>query len=161
MADDEGAGEHQQPAGGSDAIQREGSPLGIHAANQVVDGTSLPEDQEQRGAGQRHIGAALHLLVRYAINEALSNEPGTASLCVRLAELLFPESLRGYVDTMRADTAGWLAGLRDPVLGKALRLMHEASGEQWSVDALAEEVACYRSFLAERFKTVVGEAPMH
>ena len=53
------------------------------------------------------------------------------------------------------------AALRDPLASKALCLMHESPHIEWTVEAMAERVACSRSLLAERFKTVIGEAPMH
>ncbi|MGO9943140.1 MAG: AraC family transcriptional regulator [Rhodoblastus sp.] len=107
------------------------------------------------------LGSGAQLMVRYAVEEALSDQPGAGSLRVRLAELMFLESLRGYMRDLPDDATGWLAGLRDPLVGKALKLMHEAARVEWTVEALAERAACSRSLLAERFKTVIGEAPMH
>ena len=107
------------------------------------------------------LGESAQPLVRYAVDEALSDAPGTASLRVRLAELMFLESLRGYIQTLPDSATGWLAGLRDPLVGRALQLMHEDPRAEWTVEALAERAACSRSFLAERFRNVIGEAPMH
>ena len=50
--------------------------------------------------------------------------------------------------------------MKDPHVGKALRLMHEDPVRDWTVDELAREVAISRSVLAQRFTTLVGEAPM-
>jgi AraC-like DNA-binding protein len=100
-------------------------------------------------------------LVRYAVDEALRDDPGTGSLRVRMAELMFLESLRGYIRALPEDATGRLAALRDPLASKALCLMHESPHIEWTVEAMAERVACSRSLLAERFKAVIGEAPMH
>ena len=55
---------------------------------------------------------------------------------------------------------GWLAGVRDAHVGKALGLLHGAPEKSWTVDELAKEVALSRSALAERFASLVGEPPM-
>lgn len=107
------------------------------------------------------LGDGAQPLIHYAISEALTDAPGAQSLRVRLAELMFLESLREYIRALPPDAAGWLAGLRDPQVGKALSAMHETPRMGWTVEALAERSACSRSILAERFKTVIGEAPMH
>jgi AraC family transcriptional regulator, alkane utilization regulator len=107
------------------------------------------------------LGEGAQPLIRYSVNEALSDAPGAQSLRVRLAELMFLESLRGYIRSLPPDATGWLAGLCDPLVSKALRLMHETPRSEWTVEALSERAACSRALLAERFKTVIGEAPMH
>lgn len=100
-------------------------------------------------------------LIRYALSEALNDEPGTASLRTRMAELMFLETLRGYMQELPRGATGWLAALRDPIISKTLRLMHESPSHQWTVESIADRVACSRSLLADRFKSVVGETPMH
>jgi len=107
------------------------------------------------------LGDGAQPLIRYSVNEALSDAPGAQSLRVRLAEVMFLESLRGYIRSLPPDATGWLAGLRDPLVSKALRLMHETPRTEWTVESLSERAACSRALLAERFKTVIGEAPMH
>ena len=78
----------------------------------------------------------------------------------RLTELMFVEILREYMQRLPADQGGWLAGLNDPHVGKALRLMHANPARDWTVDDLGREVAVSRSVLARRFTDLVGEAPM-
>jgi AraC-like DNA-binding protein len=55
---------------------------------------------------------------------------------------------------------GWLTALRDPYVGKALRLLHESPMQPWTVDLLAHAVAISRSGLAQRFTRLLGQAPM-
>jgi AraC-like DNA-binding protein len=74
---------------------------------------------------------------------------------------MFVEILREYVHRLPAAHGGWLAGLNDPQVGKALRLLHANPGRDWTVDDLAREVAVSRSVLAQRFTELVGEPPMH
>ncbi|HEX5960268.1 MAG TPA: AraC family transcriptional regulator [Rhodanobacteraceae bacterium] len=107
------------------------------------------------------LGAHRDPLVRYAVANALDDSPGAAGLRSRLAELLYLSTLRRYMRDMPADTTGWLAGLRDPLVGRALQAIHAAPCRRWSVDELATTLASSRSVLAERFRTIIGEPPMH
>ncbi|HET6725438.1 MAG TPA: AraC family transcriptional regulator [Gammaproteobacteria bacterium] len=102
----------------------------------------------------------LDSLIDYAVHEAVSDGEGAASSRLRAAELLFVEALRRYMVGLGPDDAGWLAGLRDPVIGRALALMHEQPQHSWTVAELAEEVAVSRSALAARFSAMLGEPPM-
>ncbi|HET9817973.1 MAG TPA: AraC family transcriptional regulator [Rhodanobacteraceae bacterium] len=107
------------------------------------------------------LGARRGTLVRYAVANALDDSPGAAGLRGRLAELLFLSALRRYMRDLPADTTGWLAGLRDPLVGRALQVLHAEPYRRWSVDELATTLASSRSVLAERFRTIIGEPPMH
>jgi len=73
---------------------------------------------------------------------------------------MFVEILREYMQRLPVDQGGWLAGLNDPQVGKALRLMHADPARDWTVDDLAREAAVSRSVLAQRFTDLVGDAPM-
>ena len=100
-------------------------------------------------------------LLRYASNEALEERPGAESLRVRMAELLFMEALSLHMQGLPGNATGWLAGARDPVVGRALRSLHDSPGKPWTVDGLASEIGSSRSCLAARFREVIGEPPMH
>ncbi len=107
------------------------------------------------------LGGGPEALARYAAAQALDEYPGAQSLRVRMAEVLFMEALREYMRSIPADATGWLAGLRDPLVARALSALHAAPGRNWSVQELATQIASSRSSLATRFRTVVGEPPMH
>lgn len=87
----------------------------------------------------------------------LQHEPDTVA---RMTELLFGEAVRRYVEELPEGEGSWLAGLRDPAIGKALRLIHDRYAEPWDVNSLAREVGMSRSAFAERFTTLIGESPM-
>ncbi|HUR90901.1 MAG TPA: AraC family transcriptional regulator, partial [Ramlibacter sp.] len=110
--------------------------------------------------GKRPAGPWLEQSLRYAIMEAASGQPGSSAVATRVAESLFVEMLRAYVDSLPPAEPGWLAGLRDPHVGKCLELMHAQPGHDWSVDSLADEVHVSRSVLAQRFNDFVGVPPM-
>ncbi|NCT66815.1 MAG: AraC family transcriptional regulator [Rhodanobacteraceae bacterium] len=102
----------------------------------------------------------LRELLRAGVHESALARPGGASTLAKLAELLFVEALRCHAASLPPDGRGWLAGLRDAHVGRALALLHGTPARAWSVDELAREVALSRSALAERFTTLVGESPI-
>jgi AraC-like DNA-binding protein len=104
--------------------------------------------------------ALLHELLRAGVRESATARPGAASVLAKVAELLFVEAMRRYMETLPPGGKGWLAGVRDAQVGRALGLLHAEPARAWTVDQLAREVALSRSALAERFSTLVGEAPM-
>ena len=77
-----------------------------------------------------------------------------------LGELMFLEVVRRYIAGLPAHDTGWLAGLRDPAVGRALALIHARPAHPWTLETLAAESGLSRSALAERFADLVGEPPM-
>ena len=107
------------------------------------------------------LGARMQTLVPYAVANALDDSPGAAGLRERLAELLYLAAVRVHMRELPDSASGWLAGLRDPVVGRALRALHAEPARHWSVDELATAAASSRSALAARFSDELGQAPMH
>jgi AraC-like DNA-binding protein len=95
-----------------------------------------------------------------AESEARSQRPGVGGMLARLSELMFVEVVRRHLETLPADRVGWLAGLRDPHVGRALAAIHARPGHPWTLDGLGHEAALSRSALAERFAAMVGEPPI-
>lgn len=81
-------------------------------------------------------------------------------MLARLSELMFMEVVRWYFESMEEGHAGWLAALRDPVVGEALTLLHRNPERSWTLQELARSVGASRSVLAERFTKLVGQPPM-
>lgn len=79
----------------------------------------------------------------------------------RLTELMFVEILRKHMLDLSADEVGWFAAVNDPVVGSALKWLHTAPLEDWSVDRLARRVGVSRTVLAARFKHFLDMPPMH
>jgi AraC-like DNA-binding protein len=73
---------------------------------------------------------------------------------------MFVDVVRRYLETLPEDRTGWLAGLRDRFVGRALAALHRNPGKDWSLESLAREVGLSRSALAERFTQFVGQPPM-
>jgi AraC-like DNA-binding protein len=81
-------------------------------------------------------------------------------MLARLSELLFVEVVRRYLSTQPPENVGWLAGLRDDGVGRALGKLHDRPTHDWTLDDLAREVGQSRSVLADRFTHFVGVPPM-
>ncbi|MCG7508743.1 AraC family transcriptional regulator [Mesorhizobium retamae] len=98
-------------------------------------------------------------VVSYVIEEATAARPGAACLLTRLADIMFVEILRQYAEQQEAGD-NVLAALRDPVVGRALALIHREPARPWTVDHLAGEVAASRSTFAEHFSRLLGVPPI-
>jgi len=98
--------------------------------------------------------------IRFATMESADKRAGGESVLARLSELMFIEAVRQYLETLPPEQSGWLAGLRDPFVGKALSALHGAPAQDWTIEELAREVGLSRSVLAERFTALVGIPPM-
>jgi AraC-like DNA-binding protein len=99
-------------------------------------------------------------LVRFALRALRERGAGDQEVLLRLSELMFVEVLRRHLNADPTPNAGWLAGLRDPLVAKALTLLHRQAARAWTLDALAAEAGTSRSVLAERFVQRVGQPAM-
>lgn len=99
--------------------------------------------------------------LRFGASEAVAQRAGGATVLAKLSELLFVEAVRRYIESLPVEQTGWLAGLRDRFVGRALTLMHAHSERAWTVEELAKQVGLSRSALAERFTELLGQPPMH
>lgn len=86
--------------------------------------------------------------------------PGSAVVRLRLCELVFIEALRRHLSSLPASSSGWLAGLRDPMVGRALALLHAEPAQPWTVADLARAAGTSRAVLAARFAERVGMPPI-
>ena len=98
--------------------------------------------------------------VRFAAGELAQGRVASSSVMSRLSELLFVEAVRQYSTTLANEEVGWLKGLKDPHVGRALALIHQNIGAPWTAESLAKEVALSRSAFMERFKSLVGMPPI-
>jgi AraC-like DNA-binding protein len=106
-------------------------------------------------------GAWIESSFRFAVSEIAAGRIGSTTIITKLSELLFVEAVSQFVATLPTERRGWLAGLRDPQIGRALAVMHARPTEVWTAEALALEVGMSRSVFAERFTSLVGQPPMH
>jgi AraC-like DNA-binding protein len=98
--------------------------------------------------------------LRAAVVESSRKGPGGEAVLERMSEMLFVEVLRRYLEALPAGETGWLAGMRDPSIGRVLSLLHERPGASWTLERMADEAALSRSTLHERFVHFIGQPPM-
>ena len=99
--------------------------------------------------------------MRFATEQsAASTSAGSATVLAKLSELVFVEAVRRYLDTLPDDSKGWLAGLRDRFVARALALMHAQPAHPWTVEELARQIGVSRSALARRFTDLLDVPPM-
>lgn len=88
-------------------------------------------------------------------------DPGSETVLAKMSELLFVEAIRRYTEQLPEDDIGWLSGLGDTYIAKALSLLHGDITHAWTVEELGREVGLSRSALNDRFTRLIGLAPMH
>ena len=93
-----------------------------------------------------------------SIADQAAGRPGSETVPAKLSELMFVEAVRRYVETLPEGETGWLAGLRDTYVARALALLHRDIARPWTVEELGGEVGLSRSALADRF---IRLPPMH
>jgi AraC-like DNA-binding protein len=98
--------------------------------------------------------------IRFTVGENNQANAGSTLVLAKLAELLFVETLRRYINALPANETGWLAGTRDATIGRALALLHKEPAHPWTIPGLAKNVGLSRTRLAERFRHFLGESPM-
>lgn len=99
-------------------------------------------------------------LLQAGTRESAAPRPGSKTVLAKLSELLFVEAMRRYIEMLPEGQRGWLAGLGDRFVGRALALMHDQPAREWTVDELATSVGLSRSSLAQRFTDFIGQPPM-
>ena len=92
--------------------------------------------------------------------EITEPRPGGAAVARRLVDILFVELIRNWSERMPESHRGWLLALRDKRVGLALSRIHAEPAHDWTVDALAREVALSRAAFAKRFTQLVGVGPV-
>jgi AraC-like DNA-binding protein len=146
-----------------DGAQRTGLVCGflgcdIHPLNPVLE--ALPRLLHVRPPVEPSTQDRLTPLVEFALAESRQRRSGAQNVLLRLSEVLFIEVIRRHLDSLAADRTGWLSGLRDPIVGHALSLLHDRPTDSWTLERLAKDVGVSRTALADRFTQLVGQPPM-
>lgn len=98
--------------------------------------------------------------LQFISREIDSARPGAQLVLTRMADVIFVEVLRAYIESLPEGTEGFLGALREEQMAAALGLMHQRPEEPWTVARLADEVGLSRSAFAARFAELVGEPPL-
>ena len=122
--------------------------------------TALPRTIHLSGASNESASGWLATLLNIAVRESGTARAGRDNILARMSELMFVEAIRRYIEALPPAESGWLAGLRDPVVGQALAALHGEPATAWTVESLARAVGVSRSVLADRFAEMVGQPPI-
>jgi len=129
-----------------------------------IDGLTLETLSHDGWSTQRlsnqHEAGLWQSSLQYLIRETARPGPGNRAVLARLSEFLFMEVLRWQLLTCVEGGSGWLTGLHDPHVGRALQLMHAEPGRAWTVEDLARQSALSRAAFAKKFVDLVGDSPM-
>jgi AraC-like DNA-binding protein len=117
---------------------------------------ALPRRMHMRGMSNAWLGG----FARQLTEESRLARPGADTILTRMAELMFIEVIRRYLEQLPPGQTGWLAGLRDEVVGRVLTLLHGRPDHPWTLPELAREAASSLSSVAKRFALLVGQPPM-
>jgi AraC-like DNA-binding protein len=102
----------------------------------------------------------LQSTLRFMAAEARALQPGGEAVMTRLADIVVIQAIRSWIAHDPAAQTGWLAGLQDRQIGRAIAAIHRDPAQGWTLDALASECAMSRSAFAARFTELVGMPPM-
>lgn len=97
--------------------------------------------------------------LRFVASEVEARQPGYETVVSRLADVLFVQALRAHMASA-SQANGWLRALVDPRIGKVLQHIHEKPQAPWTLEGLARLASMSRTVFADRFRTLVGEAPL-
>ena len=98
--------------------------------------------------------------LQFISRELDSNRPGSQLVLTRMADVIFVQVLRAFIESLPEGSEGFLGALRDKHMAAALGLMHQRPEEPWTVASLADQVGLSRSGFAARFVELVGEPPL-
>lgn len=105
-------------------------------------------------------GSWIETSFRFAAQELAQGAMASPTILAKLAELLFMEAVRRFLATLPPDRSAWQAGIHDPVIGRALGLLHSQIDRPWTTEDLAREIGLSRSAFADRFHRLIGDPPM-
>jgi AraC-like DNA-binding protein len=152
-------------------VLRPGAPVPVEeASNIVVCGfvgcdlrpfnpliAALPRLMHLAASG---VGHWVRDVLHQAVTESRERRPGSEAVLERASEMVFVDAARRYLENLPDDASGWLAGLRDRHVGKAIGAIHAAPARDWTLEELGREAGLSRSALHERFVRFVGQPPM-
>jgi len=165
-------GQHCTTPGGDELTQM--GDMGVRTWGNSPDGATLllTGTYQLRSEISRRLLAALpgllvlpgadweNPLIGYLAEEIGKDDPGQEAVLDRLLDLLLIAVLRAWFARPEAEAPGWYLAHGDPVVGPALRLLHHAPAQPWTVGSLAAATGVSRAALARRFTALVGEPPM-
>jgi len=112
------------------------------------------------GAHKSHLSDTLKSLLGMLADETQRIDIGGEAVITRLADVIIIKIIRDYLLNEADQNVGWYKAIKDPRIGRAIALIHEQPGEDWSLDVLASEAGMSRTAFAGLFKELVGDSPI-
>ncbi|GGJ44554.1 AraC family transcriptional regulator [Neoroseomonas lacus] len=136
-----------------------GGTFSIEPMNALLLLTLLPKQIHIRA--MENDTTRLARIISLIVEECGAARPGGPTILDRLLEILMIEALRDQeIGGANSAPAGLIAGLREPAVAEALRLMHAHHQKGWTVAELAKAAGLSRSTFAAQFLRTVGCAPI-
>ena len=107
---------------------------------------ALPRMMHVAGAPEADDGW-LASLIAATLRESRSRRIGSGGVLTKLSELIFIEAVRRHAEAQPEEARSWLAGLADPLVGRALRALHADPSRPWTLATLAREAGASRTIL--------------
>jgi len=117
----------------------------------------MPDILHVRGGAMDDV--SLIVMLDAMAQESKAPRVGSATVMIRLADIVIARLIRAWVERSEAQTCGWLTAVRDPQIGRALALIHRQPEHPWSVVSLASAATLSRTLFSERFTSLVGVSP--
>lgn len=105
-------------------------------------------------------GSWVETNIKYAAQELMLGKAASPVIVGKLAELLFMEAVRRFVATGEREPFRGQSNLQDPLITRALGLLHNQLNKRWTSDELGGQVGLSRSAFADRFTRLIGIPPM-
>ena len=110
--------------------------------------------------GDAEAAGSIDAVLTLVAAEARASGHGREFVLKRLTEILFIQVVRSWHGREAATAAGLLSAISDRHIGRSLKAVHKATDANWTVEGLAREAGLSRTAFAERFRKLVGQAPM-
>ncbi|MEO5877006.1 MAG: AraC family transcriptional regulator [Streptosporangiaceae bacterium] len=99
-------------------------------------------------------------LIALLTAEIGKDDPGQELVLDRMLDLLLVHTLRAWLASPGSGAPAWYQADADPVVGRALKMIHHSPAHPWTVASLADRSGASRAVFARRFHELVGEPPM-
>jgi AraC-like DNA-binding protein len=93
-------------------------------------------------------------------DESEAMRAGRDAVIIRVLDLLAVTAIREWMEAHPDVSPTWVSAHRDPVVSRALQLIHDDPGASWTLESLAQQSGSSRSALSRRFSRALGESPM-
>ncbi|WP_424832505.1 AraC family transcriptional regulator [Ruegeria sp.] len=130
-----------------------GSAAATHLSKSFPDQITLRKETNEKAE-------LIEPLLRSIAHEANSNSPGALAALDGMLNILFIHFMRSWLESSPEAHDGWLKGLQDPSIARALKLMHDEPARDWTIQELAEATGMSRAKFAAQFTKLIGEPPL-